>query len=158
MLDAENLNKLISHLPPPLARSLLIERFALEIPPLDDAALKQIQRETIFQILAALPLDDRQAIERDAERILQLTDQVGRDVMAGHSTALTPVEKESFSALPNQFERAVWLFMHAASVFDQALQSRLADLLHQSRTFYTGFVAPKSLVLKDDTDALATRP
>lgn len=156
MLDAENLNKLISHLPPPLARSLLIERFKLEIPALDDHAPKQVQREMIFHSLAALSLDDRQTIEREAERILQLTDQIGRDVMAGHSTALTPVEKETFSALPNQFERAVWLFMHAAGVFEQALQSRLADLLHQSRTFYTGFVAPKALALKDDTDALAT--
>ena len=109
MLDAENLNKLISHLPPPLARSLLVERFKLEIPELDDKTHKQVQREVIFQVLAALPLDDRQTIERDAERILQLTDQVGRDVMAGHSTALTPAEKDTFSALPNQFERAVWL-------------------------------------------------
>lgn len=155
MLDAENLNKLISHLPPAVARQLLSDRFRLEMPPLDEEAEKHAQREAICLAVTALPFDERQTVEREAERILQLTDGIGNDVVAGHAAMLHADEKGQFAQLPNQYERVVWMFMHAASIFEDAVQSRSAALLHQSPRFYSGFVAPKSLTLNNDAVAQA---
>ena len=61
MNDAENLSKLLGHLPPAVFRSFMAAKFSLEMPDLDKKAAKKDQRAGMEAVLAAL---DAWALER----------------------------------------------------------------------------------------------
>jgi len=151
MHDAENLSKLLSHLPPAVLREFLTSEFDLALPALDPQQGKRQQRAAMETVLAALPVAARQRIEEVAERILLLCDGPGQDVVAGCSDGIfAAADGKAFAALPDQYQRALWLHQQAPGVFKEALAARQADVFRQSAWCYSGFVAPAGLTVQDD--------
>lgn len=156
MIDAENLSKLLGHLPPAVFREFIVEEFALAMPELDKKQGKQEQRAGMEAVLAAISLRQRQKIEEVAERIVLLTDGAGQDVIIGISQDIFSDEnKTAFAAIPNQYERALWLHHHEPALFEEALNARQADVFRQSTSCYSGYVAPKNLSVLEDATARA---
>lgn len=72
MNDAENLSKLLGHLPPAVFRQFMVDQFSLAMPDLDKKQGKQEQRAVMEPVLSALGVSARQKIEEVAERIVLL--------------------------------------------------------------------------------------
>lgn len=110
MNDAENLSKLLGHLPPAVFREFMAEEFSLTMPDLDAKKPKKEQREQMEAVLSALGVGERQRIEEVAERIVLLSDGAGQDVIDGFKDDIfDDAARETFVAIPNQYERALWL-------------------------------------------------
>ncbi len=156
MNDAENLSKLLSHLPPAVFREFMMDEFTLSMPDLDKNQGKQEQRTVIKSVLSALEVSKRQTIEEVAERIMLLSDGPGQDVIEGFSQDIFGDDnKAALSTIPNQYERALWLHLHEPALFEEALNARQADVFRQSVSCYSGYVAPKNLSVLDDAIARA---
>ena len=56
-------------------------------------------------------------------------------------------DKAAFSAIQNQYERALWLYLNATALFEDALNARQADVFRQSAFCYSGYVAPRDLTV-----------
>ena len=154
MNDAENLSKLLGHLPPAVFREFMATKFGLAMPDLDAKQPKREQRAAMEAVLAALAVSVRQRIEEVAERIVLLSDGAGQDVIEGFRQDIVDEEdRKTFAALPNQYERALWLYRNAPLVFEEALNARQADVFRQSAACYSGFLAPKGLAVSNDESA-----
>ena len=83
-----------------------------------------------------------------------LSDGAGQDVIEGIRQDIVGDDaKAAFAAIPNQYERALWLYLNAPALFDEALNARQADVFRQSASCYSGYVAPKDLTVLDDLAA-----
>lgn len=154
MNDAENLNKLLGHLPPAIFRDFMVNEFALGMPSLDAKKLKKEQREPMEAVLTAIDFAQRQKIEEVAERIVLLADGPGQDVVDGFRDSIfSDDDREAFDLLRNQFERALWLYTNEPDIFKEALDARQADVFRQSASCYSGYVAPRYLTVLDDAVA-----
>ncbi len=151
MNDAENLTKLLVHLPPSIAYHFLTAEIGLPLPKLDPKQGKRVQRAALEAGLAALPMRERQKIDEVAERIVLLCDGAGQDVVEGfREDIFDETSRKTFAAIRNQYERALWLHSNAPEIFKEALDARQADVFRQSTSCYSGFIAPKHLAVKDD--------
>ncbi|MFO0315332.1 MAG: hypothetical protein ACK50S_00390 [bacterium] len=92
MNDAENLSKLLGHLPPAVFREFMVGEFALAMPDLDKKQGKQEQRAVMEAILSALEVGARRKIEEVSERIVLLSDGAGQDVIDGISQDIVGVD------------------------------------------------------------------
>jgi hypothetical protein len=154
MNDAENLSKLLGHLPPAVFREFMVGEFSLAMPDLDKKQGKQEQRAVMEPVLSALDVSARRKIEEVAERIVLLSDGAGQDVIEGISQDIVGDDaKAAFAAIPNQYERALWLYLNTPALFEEALNARQADVFRQSASCYSGYVAPKDLTVLDDAAA-----
>ena len=154
MNDAENLSKLLGHLPPEVFREFMVEEFGLAMPELDKKQGKQEQRAVMEHVLSAMGVSERRKIEEVAERIILLSDGAGQDVIEGISQDIFgDDEKAAFAAIPNQYQRALWLHVHEPALFEEALNARQADVFRQSASCYSGYVAPSDLTVLDDATA-----
>ncbi|KVC62678.1 hypothetical protein WI72_09525 [Burkholderia ubonensis] len=154
MNDAENLSKLLGHVTPAVFHEFMVDKFNLALPDMDDDQNKRDQRAAMEAELASLDVGERQQIEEVAERIVLLSDGPGQDVIDGISQDIfDDVDKTAFTALPNQFERAIWLYCNEPGLFEKALNARQADVFRQSASCYSGYVAPKNLTVLDGVDA-----
>lgn len=105
-------------------------------------------------VLSALDVAARQKIEEVAEKLVLLSDGPGQDVVDGfRHDVFDSAAKTAFDTLQNQYERALWLYQHEADLFKEALDSRQADVLRQSVTCYSGFVAPTHLAVATSASA-----
>ncbi|NMQ29145.1 hypothetical protein E4Q23_16085 [Candidatus Accumulibacter phosphatis] len=151
MNDAENLSKLLGHLPPAVFSEFMADEFDLAMPELHGKQAKREQRAGMNEALSALAVSERQPIEEVAERIVLMSDGAGQDVIEGfRDDIFDNAGRETFAAIRNQYERALWLYLHEPAVFKEALDARQADVFRQSPSCYSGFMAPKSLSIKDD--------
>ena len=148
--DSENLTKLLGHLPPAVFCAFMESEFTLSIPALDAKASKKEQINNIEDALSGLDVAHRQQIEEVAEKIVLLSDGPGQDVIDGFST---DVFDEAFSAIRNQYERALWLYVNQPELFKEALDARQADVFRQSVSCYSGFIAPENLSVITDAAA-----
>lgn len=154
MKDAENLSKLLGHLPPAVFRAFMVEKFGLPMPDVDKKQRKQEQRAVMESVLSALDVSARRNIEEVAESIMLLSDGAGQDVIEGISQDIVGDDaKAAFAAIPNQYERALWLHLNVPTLFEEALNARQADVFRQSMSCYSGYVAPKDLTVLDDVVA-----
>ena len=154
MNDAENLTKLLGHLPPAVFREFMADEFSLAMPDLDTKKLKKEQREQMEAVLSALGVSERQRIEEVAERIVLLSDGAGQDVIDGFKDDIfDDAAREAFAAIPNQYQRALWLHVNEPVIFEEALNARQADVFRQSAACYSGFMAPANLAVLDDAAA-----
>ena len=90
MNDAENLSKLLGHLPPAVFSEFMTTEFDLAMPELNLAMpelnvkqAKREQRAAMEKILSALMVSERQPIEEVAERIVLMSAGAGQDVIEG---------------------------------------------------------------------------
>ena len=151
MNDAENLSKLLSHLPPAAFHEFMHREFAVALAPLDPKQGKREQRAGMAAALSALTVGKRQRIEEVAERLVLLSDGAGQDVIEGlREDICGEAARDAFAAIPNQYERALWLHTHEPLLFDEALSARQADVFRQSAACYSGFTAPAGLRVADD--------
>lgn len=156
MNDAENLTKLLGHLPPVAFREFMVDEFGLSMPALDPKKGVREQRQPMEAALSALGVSERQRIEEVAERIVLLSDGAGQDVIDGFKDDIfEDAAREAFTAIPNQYQRALWLHIHEPVLFDEALNARQADVFRQSASCYSGFMAPANLAVLDDAAARA---
>ena len=154
MNDAENLSKLLGHLPPAVFRSFMAAKFSLEMPDLDKKAAKKDQRAGMEAVLAALDVSARQRIEEVAEQIILLSDGPGQDVLDGFSQEIFDDEaRAQFEAIRSQYERALWIYLNEGDLFEEALNARQADIFRQSPSCYSGYMAPKDLSVLEDSAA-----
>ncbi len=154
MNDAENLTKLLGHLPPAVFHGFLTGEIGLTLPKLDPKQGKREQRAAIEAVLTALPVRDRQKIDEMAERIVLLSDGAGQDVVEGfREDIFDDASRKAFAAIRNQYERALWLHSNEPEIFKEALDARQADVFRQSASCYSGFIAPKQLAIKDDPES-----
>ncbi len=153
MNDAENLTKLLSHLPPETFHNFITNEIGILLAPLDPKESKKKQRKAMEDALSAIDVTRRQKIEEIAERIVLLTDGAGQDVIEGFSgNIFDESDREDFAALRNQYQRALWLYVNEPNLFKEALDSRQADIFRQSVSCYSGFIAPTALsVITDKT-------
>jgi len=127
MNDAENLSKLLGHLPPAVFREFMVDEFGLAMPDVDAKKPKKEQREQMEAVLSALGVSERQRIEEVAERIVLLSDGAGQDVIDGFKDDIfDDVARKTFAAIPNQYELALWLHIHEPVIFEEALNARQA--------------------------------
>lgn len=151
MNDAENLTKLLSHLPPVIFRDFVAADFSLSLPELDTKKQKKAQRDTIATALSALEVSARQQLEEVAERILLMSDGAGQDVIDGFKDDIfDETARKTFATLPDQYQRALWLYTNEPQLFDEAMNARQADVFRQSTSCYSGFIAPAHLEVLDD--------
>lgn len=156
MNDAENLSKLLGHLSPAVFRDFMVDEFDLIMAEPNPHAPKKEQRAPMVVALAALPIAQRQKIEEVAERIVLLSDGPGQDVIDSFRDGIfDDADREAFEAIHNQYERALWLYLHVPALFKEALDARQADVFRQSETCYSGFMAPKRLAVLVDALSLA---
>ena len=156
MNDAENLSKLLGHLPPAVFREFMVDEFGLAMPDMDAKKPKKEQREQMEAVLSDLGVGERQRIEEVAERIVLLSDGAGQDVIDGFKDDIfDDAAQETFAAIPNQYQRALWLHVNEPVIFEEALNARQADVFRQSASCYSGFMAPANLAVLDDATAKA---
>lgn len=148
--DSENLTKLLGHLPPAVFCAFMEAEFTLSMPTLDARSSKKEQINIIEEALSGLDVAHRQQIEEVAEKIVLLSDGPGQDVIDGFSA---DVFDEAFSAIRNQYERALWLYVNQPELFKEALDARQADVFRQSVSCYSGFIAPTDLSVITDSTA-----
>lgn len=154
MNDSENLSKLLGHLPPAVFGEFLASEYGVSMPVLDPEHGKREQRAVMEAALSALAVGSRQKMEELAERIVLLSDGAGQDVIDGFTDDIFhEAEKVAFSTINNQYERALWLYVHAPALFEEALNARQADVFRQSASCYSGYVAPKDLAVLEDATA-----
>ncbi len=154
MNDAENLTKLMGHLPPVVFRDFVTDEFSIDLPQLDTKKPKKKQREILDAALSTIDVGLRQKIEEAAERIVLLSDGAGQDVVDGFRDGIfDDNDLKAFDALRNQYERALWLRTNAPELFNEALDARQADIFRQSVSCYSGFIAPKNLAVVTDPAA-----
>jgi len=154
MNDAENLSKLLGHLPPMVFLDFMVGEFGLAMPDLDPMQGKRQQQAALGTALSDLCVNERQRIEEVAEGIVLLSDGAGQDVLEGFRTGIFgDKDRANFAALTNQYERALWLHLHEPALFEEALNARQADVFRQSPSCYSGFVAPQGLRLLEDEAA-----
>ena len=145
---------LLGHLKPELFRAFLADEFGLAMPEPEKKQTKTEQREAMAAVLSALSVSERQKIEEVAEKIILLTDGAGQDVVDGfRADIFDDADRDAFDALRDQYERALWLYNNAETVFKEALDARQADVFRQSVSCYSGFVAPKGLTVAPDDKA-----
>ncbi len=100
MNDAENLTKLLSHLPPETFHNFITNEIGILLAPLDPKESKKKQRKAMEDALSAIDVTRRQKIEEIAERIVLLTDGAGQDVIEGFSgNIFDESDREDFAAL-----------------------------------------------------------
>jgi hypothetical protein len=151
MNDAENLTKLLNHLPPDIFREFMINNFDLIMPDLDPKQGKREQRAQMRTALLELAMNIRQQIEEVAERIVLLSDAAGQDVVEGFTHDIFyDGARAAFAAIPDQYQRALWLHINEPALFEDALNARQADVFRQSSSCYSGFMAPPKLKVLDD--------
>lgn len=151
MNDAENLTKLLNHLPPDIFREFMINNFDLIMPDLDPKQGKREQRAQMRTALLELAMNIRQQIEEVAERIVLLSDAAGQDVVEGFTHDIfDDGARAAFAAIPDQYQRALWLHINEPALFEDALNARQADVFRQSSSCYSGFMAPPKLKVLDD--------
>ena len=157
MNDAENLSKLLGHLKLEVFRAFMADEFGIAMmPEPKKKQTKTEQREAMAAVLATLPVSERQKIEEVAEKIVLLTDGAGQDVVDGfRADIFDDKDRAAFDALRDQYERALWLYLNMPALFDEALNSRQADVFRQSTSCYSGYVAPKDLTVLEDATARA---
>ena len=155
MNDAENLCKLLGHLPPGVFHAFLVGQFGVSLSDLNDDLGKREQRAVMEGALFALDVRSRQHMEEVAERIALLSDGPGQDVIDGISQDIfDDQDREIFANLRNQYERALWLYLNAPMLFDEAMNARQADVFKQSSSCYSGYLAPKHLHVLEDSSSL----
>ncbi len=155
MNDTENLTRLLGHLKPERLRTFILDEFGISLPDPEPKQTKTEYREAMAAVFTALPISQRQKIEDVAERIVLLSDGPGQDVIEGlRADSLNDTERAAFDTLPDQYERALWLYVNAPAIFKEALDARQADVFRQSVTCYSGFVAPKNLAVTTDDQAM----
>lgn len=151
MNDSEHLYKLLTNLPPNVFRDFVMAEFSVVLDELDGKRNKTEQRKDIEIQLSALAVGARQKMEENADRITQLCDGPGQDVVKGIGDQIGGlVNREAFNKITNQYERALWIFSNDQRLFKVALDARQADIFRQSVNCYSGFMSNKSLVVKDD--------
>ncbi len=154
MNDAENLSKLLGHLPPVVFREFMINDFGVAMPDLDKKESKRDQRGKMETVLSELDISHRQRIDEIAERIVLLSDGAGQDVIEGfREDIFDENHQEAFAAIRNQYERALWLHINVPALFEEALNARQADVFRQSAACYSGFMAPKDLSVLEDASS-----
>lgn len=58
-----------------------------------------------------------------------LSDGAGQDVIAGISQDIVGDDaKAAFAAIPNQYERALWLYLNTPALFEEALKTAGVDM------------------------------
>jgi hypothetical protein len=155
MKDAENLVKLLVRAEPEYFKSVLGTQFGTDLPDIDPAEGKRSVRDSFAQVLSFIPFQHRRELDEWAERINLLADAPGQDaVQAIRQDRLDESRHEAFDIVGNQFDRSLWLFSNEPRFFQEALDIRLATVFRQSATCYSGYLGPKSLTLKDDTESL----
>lgn len=151
MNDSENLSKLLGHLPPGVFREFVVSEFSVAVPALDSKQGKREQRAAVEVVLAAISFVERRKMEEVAERIVLLSDGAGQDVIEGFKDDIYGgANKAAFSAIHNQYERALWLHTNEPKLFKDAVDARQADVFRQSAFCYSGFLAPTELAVKSD--------
>lgn len=156
MNDAEYLNTLLGYLPPPQFRAFVQAEFNYCLPLFDDQTPYKVQREAFSAALSQIDVGRRQQMNEQAESILLLSDEVGQQVLEGFARDLGDKARYwQLTALPDQYQRALWLYTHERSVFNDALQTRQADIVRNNLTCYAGFTAPKHLPVLDNREARA---
>lgn len=154
MNDSESLFKLVTHIAPLTFHRFAREAFAIELPPLNAKEGKRKQRAALTAALSARTVAERRAMDEVAERIVQLTDGAGQDVIDGIAAEIpSEADRNVFIQLRNQFERALWLYRNAPDLFEEALNARQADVFRQSPNCFSGYIAPKALSLRHDGEA-----
>ena len=155
MNDAENLSKLLNHVQPESFRGLMAEQFGIDLPKIDPKKGKREIRSDYFEVLSCLAVTDRQTMEELAEKMVLLTDGSGQDAVDSVKYEHFSEEQlHTFKTLNNQYDRSVWLYKEDTHLFEEALNARLADVFRQSKSCYSGFIGPQSLVLNDDLSAI----
>lgn len=155
MDDAPSLLRLTTRLLPGSCREFLQHAAAIEWPTPAAQASRKEHLNAVAHAVRTLPPGERRRLDEQAEQILWLTDGPGQDVVLGLSQQLQgqPACAQIASA-PNQYERALALFLGAPATFEEALSAREADTLRQSASCYSGFIAPAGLALQQDAVSL----
>ncbi|HRH77229.1 MAG TPA: hypothetical protein PK129_07765 [Cellvibrionaceae bacterium] len=154
MNDAEYLTQLLGYLPPPIFRAFLQNEFNYSLPLLDDKTPYKQQRNAFFTALSQLESSCRQHMDDSAESIIVLSDECGQRVLEGFARDLCDESRfHALTTLPDQYQRALWLYTHERALFNEALQTRQADIVRTNITCYSGFKAPKNAPVLDDIEA-----
>ncbi|HMW71795.1 MAG TPA: hypothetical protein PKD17_08245 [Cellvibrionaceae bacterium] len=154
MNDAEYLTQLLGYLPPPIFRAFLQNEFNYSLPLLDDKTPYKQQRRAFFTALSQLESSCRQHMDDSAESIIVLSDECGQRVLEGFARDLCDESRfHALTTLPDQYQRALWLYTHERALFNEALQTRQADIVRTNITCYSGFKAPKNAPVLDDIEA-----
>lgn len=154
MNDAEYLNTLLGYLPPPQFRAFVQAEFNYCLPLLDDQTPYKAQRQAFSAALSQVEFSRRQQMNEQAESILLLSDEVGQQVLGGFAREQGDASRyRQFTALPDQYQRALWLYTQERSLFNDALQTRQADIVRQNFACYAGFIAPKNVPVLDNREA-----
>ena len=125
MNDAEYLNTLLGYLPPPQFRAFVQAEFNYCLPLLDDQIPYKAQRQAFSAALSQVEFSRRQHMNEQAESILLLSDEVGQQVLEGFVRDQPDTSRyRHFTALPDQYQRALWLYTQERSLFNDALQAR----------------------------------
>ncbi len=144
----DNLAKLLKTLPPLKLHAFVNHQLGGVLPTLNVRQPKEKLGKHLAAALVALDPATQKQIEKVAGQLMLLTDRPGQDVVEGLREGIfSPAEQKEFNHLPNEYERALWLYLHAPRLFKEALDARHADILRQTRSCYAGFIAPKRLVI-----------
>jgi hypothetical protein len=153
MNDAENLTQLLGHLPPAVFHDFLARECALAMPARNTKQSPQQQRAAMQTVLSNIDVARRQMIDVVAERLVLLGDAPGRHVVAGfREDILNENARAVFDTLRNPYERALWLYRKEPTLFDDALDARLADNVRPHLPGYAGFHAPPQLTVTTDAE------
>jgi len=153
MNDAENLSRLLGHLPPALFREFIRDEFDVVMPAAEPRESRRRQRSAMDAALTTLEVADQRKMEELAERIVLLSDGLGQDVVDGLRNDIRgDAGRKAFDEIRNQYERALWLHRNHPDLFEEALNSREADLFRQSGACYSGFKAPRWLRITEPCD------
>jgi len=156
MNDAENLAKLIRHLPPHTCQEFITSQISIEFPELDRKSSLTMQRQHLTEVLSHIDTRHRQQLEEISESIVLLADGPGQDVLDGFKQRICSEQSlAELSNLRNQYHRSLWFFGNEPRIFEEALNSRQADLFRQTQSCYSGFLADKDLILHEDEQSQA---
>ena len=102
-------------------------------------------RELVDRI-GELDDDDLGGMAADAERILEMTDDLGQE-----SLYATAIDREGFAGQENAEARSLWLFLKEPGSFRRAEEIRYADNYRLGR-MWDGFIGPKGATISEDQE------
>jgi hypothetical protein len=101
----------------------------------------KIKKRDLKNLIDSLDLEDYSALNENAERICEMTDEIGQSALL---SVIKKINIEEYKDLKNEYERALYVFLINQDAFRKAEEIRYADHYRKSR-MWDGFLGPKEM-------------
>ena len=138
--------KLIRHAPDALLGRLLVPKLTKTYGFLETGLNGRARVRELTKRLAALDDEPLGTLVADAERIVEMTDELGQEALS-----VASIDRETFASQENATARSLWVFLKEPASFRRAEEIRYADNYRLGR-MWDGFIGPKDALISSNPE------